>query len=168
VSIQAQVINLLQDLQQRLRLAYVFIAHDLAVVRHIADRVAVMYLGQIVEHADTRALYATPRHPYTRALLSAIPVPDPQRTRRRTILGGEVGSAIDPPPGCRFRARCPHARERCAVETPALVADGTHAVACHFWRELAGADAAVVSVAANPRLDALQAAFRRQRAGRAV
>jgi oligopeptide/dipeptide ABC transporter ATP-binding protein len=161
VSIQAQVINLLMDLQRRLGLSYVFIAHDLAVVKHIATRVAVMYVGQIVEYADTRALFGAPRHPYTQALLSAIPVPEPALRRTRIILAGDVPSPIDPPPGCRFRPRCPHARARCETETPPLESDGVRAVACHFWREIAPPAFGDAGVAPNPRLDALQAAFRR-------
>jgi oligopeptide/dipeptide ABC transporter ATP-binding protein len=133
VSVQAQIVNLLQDLQRELKLSYLFIAHDLAVVKHISDRVAVMYLGKLVELADKRTLYATPRHPYTQALLSSIPAPHPRLRRARVAMTGELPSALDPPAGCRFHTRCPHAEARCRSEVPAMreVAPGHHA-ACHL------------------------------------
>jgi oligopeptide/dipeptide ABC transporter ATP-binding protein len=135
VSIQAQVINLLEDLQNEFKLTYLFIAHDLSVVRHVSDRVGVMYLGKVVELADARRLYAEPKHPYTGALLSAIPVPDPDtaQQRERVILLGDVPSPIDPPSGCRFHPRCPKAQERCVHEEPPLESKaGGDLAACHF------------------------------------
>jgi len=141
VSIQAQILQLLTDLQERLGLSYLFIAHDLAVVGEMSDQVAVMYLGQIVELADRDELYTTPNHPYTQALFSAVPVADPEvsRSRERVVVSGEIPSSLDPPPGCRFHTRCPLAQDRCRAEAPALrnvsANGGLHTVACHFAEE---------------------------------
>jgi peptide/nickel transport system ATP-binding protein len=137
VSVQAQILNLMLDLQAQLGLTYLFVAHDLSVVKHVSDRVAVMYVGQIVELAETEALFTSPRHPYTEALLSAVPKPDPRLRAQRIVLEGDVADAANPPSGCYFHPRCGYAVERCRVETPRLepVAPG-HFVACHRAREL--------------------------------
>ncbi len=160
VSIQAQVLNLLEDLQQRLGLTYLFIAHGLAVVKHISDRVAVMYLGKVVELAEGKKLYAMPMHPYTQALLSAAPIPDPsvEKRRQRVILEGDVPSPLNPPPGCHFHTRCPIAIERCKSEEPPFedYGDG-HYVAC--WRAKESIELLQTSVMRSTRYrpDAAQA-----------
>ncbi|AWP29972.1 MULTISPECIES: ABC transporter ATP-binding protein [Paenibacillus] len=141
VSIQAQVLNLMKSLQTEFKLTYLFISHDLGVVRHISDRIIVMYLGKIVEIADKRALFQQPQHPYTRALLSAIPTLDPERKKERIILKGDVPSPINPPDGCRFHTRCMYARDLCRSEAPALreviQQNGGHQAACHYIEEIA-------------------------------
>src|SRR5262245_58486375 len=160
VSIRAQVLNLLRDLQRRLGLAYIFISHDLAVVKHIADRIAVMHLGRIVEIGPSEALFANPRHPYSRALLSAVPVPEPGAKRERIILRGEMPSALAPPAGCGFHTRCPVAIARCATERPDLVG-GAHTTACHRADELPPAASIIPRQRGRPRLlEQLVDAFR--------
>ena len=158
VSIQAQVVNLLEDLQNEFNLAYIFVAHDLSVVRHISDRVAVMYLGKIMELADRDVLYSAPMHPYTHALMSAVPIPDPavDSRRERVLLTGDLPSPINPPSGCVFHTRCPKYKnlsdgdkERCTTEVPALEIKATgHFVACHYPEvkaEVIGLDSAAVT-----------------------
>jgi len=136
VSVQAQVVNLLMRLQEELGLSYLFIAHDLAVVEHISHRVAVMYLGKMVELADRRSIFGNPQHPYTEALLSAVPVPDPTAPRNRIILAGDVPSSVHPPAGCRFHTRCPYVMERCRIEEPLMrEVNPRHHVACHLRSE---------------------------------
>jgi peptide/nickel transport system ATP-binding protein len=138
MSIQSQILNLLLELQQEMGLAYLFVAHDLAVVKHVSDRIAIMYLGRLMEVGGADQIYARPRHPYTRALIAAVPEPDPaRRGRPRTMLSGDVPSPIDPPSGCVFHTRCPHAEDRCRRERPELrdviASDrARHQVACHF------------------------------------
>ncbi len=137
VSVQAQIVNLLLDLQEELKVSYVFVAHDLSVVKHVSDRVAVMYVGRIVEIADTQTLFHSPKHPYTEALLSAIPKPDPRLRSQRIILEGEVADPANPPSGCYFHPRCRYAVERCKSETPHLQATSAgHLVSCHRAEEL--------------------------------
>ena len=133
VSIQAQILNLLQDLQTEFKLTYFFISHDLRVVEHVSDRVAVMYLGKIVEIAPATKIYSDSQHPYTRALLSAVPIPDPTRKAERIVLEGDVPSPINPPPGCSFHPRCPFAEKICVEKEPELAFDGTHGVSCHLF-----------------------------------
>ena len=162
VSVQAQVVNLLQDLQKQFGIAYLFIAHDLAVVKHIATRIAVMYLGRIVEIGEKNALFASPRHPYTQALLSAIPLPEPGLRRERVLVSGDVPSPLNPPSGCHFHTRCQYAQALCSTRVPVLEAVGEQEVACHFWREIAPPDALPKRAIASPmqrRLERLQSAF---------
>lgn len=137
VSVQAQVVNLLNDLKQDLDLTLVIIAHDLAVIRHMSDRIAVMYLGQVVESGPAKQVFETPRHPYTHALLSAIPEPEPGRVKDRLVLNGETPSPTSPPTGCRFHTRCPFAQDNCRTTAPVLdAADADHNVACHHWKTI--------------------------------
>jgi oligopeptide/dipeptide ABC transporter ATP-binding protein len=152
VSVQAQIVNLLEDLQDAFGLTFLFVAHDLSVVRHVSDRVAVMYLGKIMELSPAESLYTKPIHPYTSALLSAIPVPDPRRNRarERIVVGGEPPSAVDPPPGCVFHTRCPRARQRCTVEVPPLYAFAEgHTAACHYPLNVSAEE--VASAAKSPQ-----------------
>ena len=158
VSIQAQIVNLLTDLKDELELTLVIIAHDLAIIRHISDRVAVMYLGEIVELAETDELYARPLHPYAQALMQAIPVADPTVARSMETIGGEMPSPAAPPPGCRFHPRCPHASEVCRTERPRLErADGERRVACHHWRTIESEG--IVLAAASERTEAARQRF---------
>ncbi|MBN2984418.1 ABC transporter ATP-binding protein [Cohnella algarum] len=143
VSIQAQIVNLFKDLQKEFGLAYIFIAHDLSVVKHISDRIAVMYLGRLIEAADSTRLFREPKHPYTEALLSAIPLPDPhkERTRKRIVLTGDLPSPSNPPPGCAFHTRCRYADERCKISAPRLEGANGHAAACFHPRNAGEATA---------------------------
>jgi peptide/nickel transport system ATP-binding protein/oligopeptide transport system ATP-binding protein len=163
VSIRSQILNLLKDLQQRLGLAYIFISHDLAVVKHIAARIAVMYLGRIVESAPSEQLFAGPRHPYTQALLSAIPQLSAGPRRERRILPGDPPSPIAPPPGCHLNPRCPHVAAICRTDRPLLSEDGQqeHATACHRWRDIVSSRPAASLAGAefSPRLERLFKAF---------
>ncbi len=171
VSVQAQVINLLEELKNRLGLTLIIVAHDLAVIRHMADRVAVMYLGEIVELAHVDELYEKPLHPYSQALLKAIPAPSVAEARApRELLQGDVPSPTAPPSGCRFHTRCPHARPLCSQKTPRLeLAEGTRQVACHFWREIqdAGASTPVLAGATAPAREERLDLYRRAQAGKA-
>jgi oligopeptide transport system ATP-binding protein len=161
VSVQAQVINLLQDLQRQFGLSFLFIAHDLAVVKHIATRVAVMYLGRIVEIGDKDQVFAAPRHPYTEALLQAIPLPSPGPRLERKLLGGDVPSPMNPPTGCHLHPRCPYAQAVCSKEVPELTGDGSHSVACHFPLSTPARVSAAppTAAASRRRLERLQFAF---------
>jgi peptide/nickel transport system ATP-binding protein/oligopeptide transport system ATP-binding protein len=164
VSIRSQILNLLKDLQQRLGLAYIFISHDLAVVRHIATRVAVMYLGRIVETAAGDDIFAEPRHPYTQALLSAVPVPAVRGRAERRLLPGDPPSALAPPSGCHLHPRCSHARDACRSTRPQLEMAGGHATACHLWRDIVSSGMPV-SAAAPEFSASLQRLFRAFDAG---
>ena len=164
VSIQAQIVNLLKDLQKDFGLSYLFISHGLAVVKHMADRVAVMYLGEIVEMADKTSLYGDPRHPYTQALLAAAPEPDPTQRGGRNTLAGDVPSPLNPPSGCRFHTRCAHAESRCKLEAPPLreVLPG-HRVACHFAEEIPAFTRFAAGQASSPKLQKRLALYERHR-----
>ncbi|TSD87326.1 ATP-binding cassette domain-containing protein [Mycobacterium sp. KBS0706] len=166
VSIQAQVINLLEELKERFGLTLVIVAHDLAVIRHMSDRVAVMYLGEIVEQAPVDALFDAPLHPYTQALMKAIPVPSPSGRQAKSLLQGDVPSPTAPPPGCRFHTRCPHAKPICSeVRPPAEEAEPGRSVACHFWREIQDAGAgALAAPPTPPRLAARLSLYRARQA----
>ena len=166
VSIRSQILNLLRDLQQRLALTYIFISHDLSVVKHIASDVAVMYLGRIVEMAPADELFTNPRHPYTRALLSAIPLPRPGARRQRRLLEGDVPSPLLPPAGCHLHPRCAEAIDRCRIERPRLLgaADG-HTTACHRWKELPAMTDLTIDAGPGPRLERLMARFARKTDG---
>jgi len=161
VSIRSQILNLLKDLQQRLGIAYIFISHDLAVVKHIATRVAVMYLGRIVESAGCDAIFAEPRHPYTQALLSAVPVPSARARRQRRLLPGDPPSALSPPPGCHLHPRCAYAQDVCKRSRPELVAAAAHATACHLWRDIVSSvpPASAAAPEISPSLQRLFRAF---------
>jgi peptide/nickel transport system ATP-binding protein/oligopeptide transport system ATP-binding protein len=162
VSIRSQILNLLSELQERLGLSYLFISHDLSVVKHIADRVAVMYLGRIVEIGTAEDVFSAPRHPYTRALISAIPFPEPGARKEQKPIEGDLPSPLDPPSGCHFHTRCPYAEDICRRERPQLIArNGTHPSACHFRDTLPPAtDILPKPIATDPRLEKLFAAFR--------
>ena len=137
MSIQAQILNLMQDIQEASGLTYIFITHDLSVVKYISNNILVMYLGQMVEKAESDALFRTPLHPYTKALLSAVPIPDVHHKKQRIALKGELTSPIDPPDGCRFASRCPYAKEKCFKENPQAETVGqNHMVACHYVHEI--------------------------------
>jgi len=157
VSVQAQIVNLLEDLKEEFGLTLIVIAHDLAVIRHMSDRIAVMYLGEVVELADTETLFSTPRHPYTQALLQAIPVPSPGARGARKVLGGDIPSPANPPSGCKFHTRCPYATDLCVSERPVLsaIAPGQQ-VACHHWAKIPIPDASAL------RIDARSAAAERR------
>jgi oligopeptide/dipeptide ABC transporter ATP-binding protein len=169
VSVRAQILNLLSDLQRRLALTYVFISHDLSVVKHIASRVAVMYLGRIVETAPADELFANPRHPYARALLSAIPLPRPRAHRQRQLLEGDVPSPLSPPAGCHLHPRCAYAVARCGIERPALIDDGSaHSTACHRWGELPAMPVPAKDAWPAAGLERLMAEFTRKTDGRGL